>query len=64
MDKKINKFGLITSALKRVENQEWEYNHTFFVIFFLKLYQRSENAVVHSVIIIVWVYFQHLRTTS
>lgn len=33
MDKEINKFGLITSALKRVENQEWEYNHTFFVIF-------------------------------
>lgn len=37
MDKKTDliHFGLITSALKRVQNQEWNYNHHFF-LFLLK----------------------------
>ena len=40
MGKKINTFGLIISALKRVENQEWEYNHIF-LLFFLKILSKE-----------------------
>ena len=29
-------FGLITSALNIVQNQEWEYNHNFLFLFLLK----------------------------
>ena len=33
MGKKMNKFGLTTSALKIEENQEWENNHILFLKF-------------------------------
>lgn len=33
--KKNNKSGLIASALKIVENQKWEYNHTFSLLLLL-----------------------------
>lgn len=50
MGKKIDliHFGLITSALKRVQNQEWNYNHHFFFCFYLNFYQQSENIIAQN----------------